>query len=77
MEINAFIEQVSEQFDDLNGMVLSADTAFREVPGWCSIVALSIIAMVDEEYAVTLKGDDVRSARTIQDLFNAVLEKKA
>jgi acyl carrier protein len=35
-------------------------------------VALSVIAMIDEEYDVAVKGDDIRSAETIQDLFNIV-----
>ncbi|MCF0158567.1 MAG: acyl carrier protein, partial [Veillonella sp.] len=37
--------------------------------------ALSIIAMVDEEYDVTLKGDDIKNANTIEDLFNTVKAK--
>jgi acyl carrier protein len=28
--------------------------------------------MVDEEYDVTLKGDDIRNSSTVEDLFNVV-----
>lgn len=28
--------------------------------------------MADEEYHVTLKGDDIRNAQTIQDLYGVV-----
>jgi acyl carrier protein len=28
--------------------------------------------MVDEEYEVTLKGDDISNSNTIEDLFNLV-----
>lgn len=76
MDINTFIEKVGEQFDDLDGTTLTAETAFREVPGWCSIVALSIISMVDEEYDVQIKGDDIRSSVTIKDIFDKVAAKK-
>jgi acyl carrier protein len=31
--------------------------------------------MVDEEYEVTLKGDDIKNAVTIEDLFNTVKSK--
>jgi acyl carrier protein len=31
--------------------------------------------MVDEEYDVTLKGDDMSSAVTVEDLFNIVKSK--
>ena len=40
------------------------------------MIALSIIAMVDEEYEVALKGDDILGASTIEDLFNTVKSKK-
>jgi acyl carrier protein len=32
--------------------------------------------MVDEEYDVTLKGDDVRNSSTIQDLYDIVNSRK-
>ena len=31
--------------------------------------------MVDEEYDVTLKGDDIRNASTVGDLFDIVKNK--
>lgn len=74
MNINEFVDRVSEQFDDATG--LTAETKFRDVDGWSSIVGLSIIAMADEEYGVELSGDDVRSSQTIQDLYGKVLVKK-
>lgn len=76
MDINTFVDQVAEQFDDLDGITLAADTIFRDVSGWCSIIALSIIAMVDEEYDVQLTGDDIRGSKTIQDIFDKVVAKK-
>jgi acyl carrier protein len=75
MEINEFIENFADQFDDLEAASLSADTHFKELDEWSSLVALSVIAMVDEEYDVTIKGDDIRGAETIQDLFNTVASK--
>lgn len=76
MDINTFVDQVTEQFDDLEGITLAADTTFRDVTGWCSIIALSIISMVDEEYDVQLTGDDIRGSKTIQDIFDKVVAKK-
>ena len=74
MDINEFVNHIAEQFDDATG--LTPDTKFREVEGWCSIVALSIIAMADEEYGVTLKGDDIKNAETIKDIFDIVARRK-
>lgn len=74
MDINEFVDHVAEQFDDVAG--LTPETKFREIEGWCSIVALSIIAMADEEYDVTLKGDDIKKSETIKDLFDLVQSRK-
>lgn len=76
MDINTFIVQVAEQFDDLEGVQIKPDSHFRDLPSWCSIVAISIISMIDEEYGVQLRGDDIRSSQTIQDIFEKVTAKK-
>lgn len=76
MDINEFIEKFGEQFDDLNGEVLGADTPFREIDSWSSLTALSIISMIDEEYDVQLTGADIRSSQTIKDVFDKVVAKK-
>lgn len=75
MEINEFIANFADQFDETDASVFTPETKFRELEEWSSLIALSIIAMIDEEYDVTLKGDDMRSAQTIEDLFNAVKAK--
>jgi acyl carrier protein len=75
MEIKKFIENFADQFDDTDASVFTADTKFKEVEEWSSLTALTVIAMVDEEYDVTIKGDDIRNSTTIQDLFNLVQSK--
>lgn len=75
MDINTFLTQCAEQFEDLT-QTLTPDTFFREIPSWGSLTALSIIAMVDEEYGVTLSGADIKNSETFQDLFEKVSTKK-
>lgn len=75
MEIKEFISNFAEQFDDLDASALTPETEFKSLEDWNSLVALSVIAMIDEEYDVTIKGDDIRSAKTIQDLYNNVSSK--
>lgn len=75
MEIKEFIENFAAQFDDTEASVFTPETVFHELDEYSSLIALSIIGMVDEEYDVTLKGDDMRSAVTIEDLFNIVKSK--
>ena len=75
MEIKEFVENFAAQFDETDASVFSAETRFRDIDEWSSLIGLSIIAMVDEEYDVTLKGDDIKGANTIKDLFNTVQSK--
>ena len=76
MNINDFIEHFAEQFDDTDASEFKAEARFKDLDEWSSLMALNIIAMVDEEYDVTLRGADIENANTIEDLFNAVLSKK-
>ena len=72
MEIKEFVEHFAEQFDDTDVSEFKPETRFRDLDEWSSLIGLSVIAMVDEEYDVTLKGDDVKNSNTIEDLFNIV-----
>ena len=75
MEIKEFIENFAAQFDDTDANEIKAGTVFKDLDEWSSLIALSVIAMVDEEYNITIKGDDIRNSDTIEDLFNAVKAK--
>lgn len=76
MEIQEFINNFASLFDDTDVSEFTKDTLFKELDEWSSLTSLSIIAMTDEEYEISLKGDDIRNAHTIEDLFNIVKSKK-
>ena len=46
-----FIQNFADQFDD-EPEGLTLETRFRDIDGWSSIIALSEMAMCDEEYDV-------------------------
>jgi acyl carrier protein len=75
MELNEFIKNFAEQFDDTDESIFKAETSFRDIGEWSSLIALSIIAMVDEEYEVQLRGDEIRKSNTIEDIYNIVKNK--
>lgn len=75
MELKEFIANFADQFEETNVDQITAETKFRDLDEWSSIMALSIISMVDEEYDVTIKGDDMRGAQTVEDLYNIVKSK--
>lgn len=72
MEIKDFIVNFNDQFDECPTGKVTQGTQFRNLDGWSSIVALSVITMIEEEYGVQLKSTDMRKACTIQELFDMV-----
>ena len=73
MNLEEFIESFAAQFDDTEADQFTADTKFKQLDEWSSLAALSIIAMVDDEYDVIIKGNDIISSDTIKDLFDVVV----
>ena len=76
MEIKEFIEHFAEQFDETDISELKPETVFHDLEEYTSLIALSIILMIDEEYGVTIDGNEMKSAVTIEDLYNLVKSKK-
>ncbi len=74
MNLQEFIENFAAQFDDTDASEFTAETKFKQLDEWSSLTALSIIAMVDDEYDVIIKGNDIISSDTIQDLYNVVVQ---
>ncbi len=76
MEIKDFLDNFASQFDETDSTTFNPSTKFKDLEEWSSLLALSIIAMVDAEYDVAIKGDDIRNADTIEDLFNIAKSRK-
>lgn len=75
MNIEKFVSEFAEQFDEIQTDEFTAYTLFKENVEWSSMTALSVIAMVDDNYSVRLTGDDVRKSLTIKDIYNIVVLK--
>lgn len=75
MDIKEFIEHFAEQFDDTEKSDFNPKTVFHELDEYSSLIALSIILMIDEEYGVSIDANDMSSAITIEDLYNIVSSK--
>ncbi len=73
MEKEKFVEQFADLYENAEGF--TAQTKFKEHPEWNSLLALGVIAMIDDEYDVSLRGQDIQNATTIEDVFNAVQAK--
>lgn len=72
MDLQEFVQHFAEQFDETDASIFTSQTKFHDLEEWSSLIGLSIIGMVDEEYDVALKGNDVKGSVTIEDLYNIV-----
>jgi acyl carrier protein len=75
MEQTTFLENFKNILDDTDVSLINIDTVFRELEEWSSLTALSLIAMVDETYSVKLTGDDIKSSKSLNDIFNIIKSK--
>lgn len=74
--LEEFVALFAEQFDDTDASEITATTVFHDLDEWSSLIGLSVIAMVDEEFEVALNANDMISSVTIEDLYNKVIDKK-
>lgn len=73
--LDEFVALFAEQFDETDASEIQANTNFRDLDEWSSLIGLSVVAMVDEEFDVVLKGDEIRNAHTVEDLYKTVVAK--
>ena len=75
MDINDFLKKVAEQYDETEMSAFTPQTRFKELADWSSLIALSIIAMIDEDYNISLKSEDLAKSETIEDLFCRISQR--
>ena len=75
MEISIFLQKFSEILEDTDISLINPNTVFRDLEEWDSLTALSLIAMVDEEYSLKLTGDDIKKSISLQDVFEKIKNK--
>ena len=73
--LEEFVALFAEQFDDTDASEITTTTVFHDLDEWSSLIGLSVIAMVDEEFEKRITGADLSSVETIKDLYNLVMSK--
>lgn len=75
MELNEFINKFAEVFDDTEEKVFTPKCNFQNLEEWGSLTALGVIAFVKTHYNKQVTGQEIRSCRSIEELFNLVKNK--
>lgn len=76
MNIEDFMENFADQFDDTDPSEISAETNFRDLEEWSSMIGLSLLNMSEKKYGVKLTFDELRAAKTVQELFDVIASKQ-
>ncbi len=75
MTLDEFVKAFAAELDDTPEENVTPETNYRELEEWSSLTALSIISMVDDNVDKTITGADLRSCKTIEELYNLVQSK--
>ena len=72
MDQNVFLENVRRQFDETDPSFINMETNFCDVDEWCSLIGLALMAMVKDQYGVKLSLFQLKSVKSVNDLYNIV-----
>lgn len=75
MEINKFIADFADQFDDTDASEITAQTSFHDLEEWDSLIALAVLNMTDKKYGKRITFDDMKGCDTVEDLYNVIQGK--
>ena len=71
MQKTDFLALMDELFEVDPGTI-AADTVLQDVPSWSSLTFVGLIAVIDEEYGISMPPNAILSCRTAGDLANQV-----
>lgn len=75
MELEKFVAEFADQFDDTDASEIKAETKFHDLEEWSSLIAMGVIALAKIKYGKPLSGSEIRSCNTVEDLFHLLQEK--
>ena len=65
------IIKLEEVFEMSNNTIKPQDN-FREYEIWDSLALLSLMAMLDDEYSITIPRDEFQKINTIEEMYNYI-----
>ena len=63
-----FLASLEELFESDEGS-LTGSEVITEIPGWCSLIFVGLIALVDEQYQVAIAPESLLNGQTVDGLF--------
>ena len=70
-------EFLVEMAEILEADEVGASDELDSFESWDSLAALSVVAMADEKFGVTLSAQDLKGAGTVEGLYRLIMAKKS
>ena len=75
MNLEQFINEFADLFDDTDMSDISAETVFHELEEWGSLSVMGLIALVRTKYGKTITGKEIKDCVTVSDIFSLINSK--
>ena len=75
MELNEFVANFADQFDDTDASEITATTKFHDLDEWSSLTGMGVIALAKTEYGKSITGAELKACITVEDVFNLINKK--
>ena len=74
MENTEFIEFFKAQLMD-DGIELSLETVFKDIPEWDSLTTMLFISNLKDEHSVDISISDLQNCKTLGDIYDLINSK--
>jgi len=68
---NNFLEKFKEVLE-IEDQEIGLEVEFRNLEEWDSLALLSVIAMIDDEYDVIIKGNQFKELKTLNEVIGYI-----
>ena len=75
MELNEFVANFADQFDDTDASEITASTVFHDLDEWSSLTGMGVIALAKTEYGKSITGAELKACVTVEDVFDLIKNK--
>ena len=75
MELNEFVANFADQFDDTDASEITASTVFHDLDEWSSLTGMGVIALAKTQYGKSITGAELKNCVTVEDVFNLINNK--
>ena len=75
MELNEFVEKFAWQFEDTDPSEIMAETDYKSLDEWSSLMGMVIIAFVKTEMNKTVTGDELKACNSVEQLYHLIMAK--